>query len=116
MRRPMWTDGSGFFYVGDLRAGDRAATDSEVAAWEEARAAVVPDTALSGDFKHALFDLGWYAAVDAAAKTSGGLALILWTGASKFERFHPLVLQIAQAIGKTSDDLDELFRKTQTYQ
>ncbi len=30
----MWTDGQGFFYSGDCRAGDRAATAEEIAARE----------------------------------------------------------------------------------
>ncbi len=30
----MWTDGQGFFYSGDCRAGDRAATAQEVAEWQ----------------------------------------------------------------------------------
>lgn len=111
----MWTNGAGFLYDGDMRIGDRAATADEITAWQAAIADAVPAVAMSGDFKHALFDLGWYDAVNAAATSSGGLALILWTGASQFERAHPLVLQIAAVIGKTSDDLDELFRKTQTY-
>jgi hypothetical protein len=111
----MWTDGGGFFYVGDCRSMDRAATDAEIAAWQTARENAVPLTAPSGDFKHALFDLGWYDAVNAAAIAAGGLALILWNGASIFERNHPLVLEIATAIGKTSDDLDVLFRKTTSY-
>lgn len=29
----MWTDGNGFFYVGDCRPGDREATEAEIAAW-----------------------------------------------------------------------------------
>lgn len=29
----MWTDGNGFLYGGDLRPGDREATEMEVAAW-----------------------------------------------------------------------------------
>lgn len=36
----MWTDGEGYFYVGDQRPGDRAATPEEIAAWEDARVAL----------------------------------------------------------------------------
>jgi len=36
----LWTDGSGYFYSGDMRPGDRAATDAEVAAWQAARRAM----------------------------------------------------------------------------
>lgn len=31
----MWTDGQDFFYKGDCRSGDRAATLEEVQAWEQ---------------------------------------------------------------------------------
>lgn len=78
-------------------------------------ASLVPREALSGDFKRALYELGWYDDVVSAVTTAGGLAKVLWDGASKFERHHPLVTQIATAIGKTSADLDDLFLKTMTY-
>jgi hypothetical protein len=74
-----------------------------------------PVDASSGDFKHALFDLGWYDAVDTAAKAAGGLTLILWNSASRFEKADPMVAAIAMAIGKTADDIDTLFRKTNSY-
>lgn len=75
----------------------------------------VPQTASAGDFVSALIDLGWYDAVDAAAKAAGGKALILWNRAATFERNHAIVRAIAQAIGKTEADLDALFIKTTTY-
>lgn len=36
----MWINGQGEIYAGDCRVGDREATDEEVAAWEESRAAI----------------------------------------------------------------------------
>ena len=82
---------------------------------DASRYAPVPQVATSGDFVAALSDLGWYADVDAAANAAGGKALALWKHASAFESNHPMVISIAQAIGKTDADLDELFRKTTTY-
>lgn len=38
----MWTDGNGWVYSGDMRAGDRAATEAEIAAWNAAHAAPDP--------------------------------------------------------------------------
>lgn len=29
----MWTDGNGYFYYGDCRPGDRAATEQEIVDW-----------------------------------------------------------------------------------
>jgi len=37
----MWTDGNGFFYVGDCQVGHRAATLPEITAYEAARALLV---------------------------------------------------------------------------
>jgi len=82
----------------------------------------VPPTATSGNFMRALLELGWYddieAAVDllvSAHPVQGKLAKILWTRASVFERYHPMVIQIASMIDKTSEDLDALFRLAGTY-
>lgn len=35
----MWTDGNGFFYLGECRPGDRAATQQEIDAYNAAKAA-----------------------------------------------------------------------------
>jgi|SRR4051812_4084463 hypothetical protein len=75
----------------------------------------VPQAASSGDFMRALYELGWYDNAKAAVEMAGGLAKILWDRAATFERQHPMVAQISQAIGKNSDDLDELFRRAATY-
>lgn len=76
----------------------------------------VPPVAASGDFVAALCDLGWYAQVEAAAVAAGGKALALWRHAATFERHNPILIAMAQAIGKTDADLDALFRKTREYQ
>ena len=34
----MWTDGSGFFYLGDMQPGHRAATPEEIILWESSKA------------------------------------------------------------------------------
>ena len=75
----------------------------------------VPAFVLSGDFKRALYELGWYDDVDAACAAAGGLAEILWKGASRYERDHPLVTQIAASISKTNADIDDLFRRAATF-
>ena len=90
-------------------------TVSPLKEWFEALQNPVPATASSGDFVAALCDLGWYDMVEAAATAAGGKALALWRHAAIFERYHPLVIALAAGIGKNSDDLDTLFRKTATY-
>lgn len=89
--------------------------DVDLQAVLEAARNPVPQTASSGDFIHALYDLEWLQAVEAAVIQVDGLAEKLWNRASVFERHHPLVIQIATAIGKNSADLDDLFRKAATY-
>lgn len=88
----------------------------ELAAFLYAARNPVPATAQSGDFVAALCDLGWYAQVEAAAVAAGGKALALWRHAATFERHNPILIAMAQAIGKTDADLDTLFRKTREYQ
>jgi hypothetical protein len=87
----------------------------ELIALREAEANPVPRTAAAGDFMRALYELGWYDDAKAAVEAAGGLAQILWDRAATFERNHPLVAQTATAIGKTPDDLDDLFRKAASY-
>lgn len=75
----------------------------------------VPEVVPSGDFIRALHELGWIGDVKAAVVQASPLAQDLWAHASNFERNHELVIQIATAIGKDSEDLDELFRLAATY-
>lgn len=83
----------------------------------------IPEFARSGDFFHALIDLGWYDSIDAvisgmvaANHPQAKLAKVLWDKASRYERNNPLLIAVATAAGKTSDDLDALFRKTLEYE
>lgn len=73
-------------------------------------------TARAGDFLRALIELGLYDKVDAAVKAlpsnEGKLAQVLWARAASFERNHPLVIQIATALGV---DLDALFTLANSY-
>jgi hypothetical protein len=76
----------------------------------------VPQTASAGDFMRALIETGKYDAVDATVNamtgSDGKLAKVLWTRASVFERYHPLVVQIGPALGV---DLDALFTLANSY-
>lgn len=82
---------------------------------------VVPRTVSSGDFMRALIELGWYGSVLSVVNgmdvntPDGLLAKVLWQRASIIERFHPMLVQIARAIGKTDADLDRLFLLAGTY-
>lgn len=87
----------------------------ELGAWFFASRNRPPRTASSGDFKRALWELGWYDSVDAMARSEGGLVLILWRSTSDFPRNSPFVTQMASALGKTEEDLDALYNKTKEY-
>lgn len=82
----------------------------------------IPEFARSGDFFHALIDLGWYDQIDGvinamvqANHPQAKLAKVLWDKASRFERYHPLLIQVAQAASLTDENLDTVFRKTRDY-
>lgn len=68
----MWTDGNGFFYTGDCRVGDRAATAAEIAAWRAANAPV-PSCQLWQ--LQAVIDPATWAAIAAAVAAQGNPAV-----------------------------------------
>lgn len=110
----MWTSDGIKLYDGDCRAGDRAATVEEVAAWQAARDAAVPASVRSGQLILALDQVGKLDAVKAVVAAAGGLAADLWLHASQFDRADPLLQQLGQAAGMTSEDIDAVFRLAAT--
>jgi hypothetical protein len=60
--------------------------------------------------QRALNGLGLLAAVDAAVAQADPLTQRLWARAPFFPRSDTLVFGIAQALGKTETDLDNIFR------
>src|SRR5690606_8827582 len=59
----------------------------------------------------ALRQLGLFETVDGAIQASGDTDLIdSWEYSIGFERGHPFVQGLAQTLGKTEEDLDNLFR------
>ena len=111
----MWCDAStGALYAGDCRAGDRAATPEEIAAWQAARDAYVPPRVRSGQLILALAELDWLDAVKTAVTTASGIGPDLWVHASEFERSHPLIDDLGAAAGMTAGDIDAVFRLATT--
>ena len=53
-------------------------------------------------------------AVDAAVARADALTQRLWARAAFFPRNDPLVLAVAQALGKSAADLDDIFRLAAT--
>jgi len=101
-------------YVGDCRAGDRAATTEEIDAWQAARDAYVPPFVRSGQLILALAELDKLDAVKAAVSTAGGLYADLWIHASEFDRADPMVEQLGDAAGMSPEDIDAVFRLAAT--
>jgi len=58
--------------------------------------------------------LGLRAAVEAAVASADQNTKDAWQYAKEFERDHPLVISLAAAIGKTSEELDALFSLSAT--
>jgi hypothetical protein len=65
--------------------------------------------ATAGQLIRALSQLGLLTAVDAAVAQADALTQRLWARAPEFPRNDPMVSAIAQAIGKTQADLDNVF-------
>lgn len=84
----MWTDGNGFFYEGDCRVGDRAATDAEVAQWKATNAP--PVTVPFLQFM-ALFTAAEQAAIVSSTDVAVKLFLIEASGAGDINLADPRV-------------------------
>ncbi|HEY8136270.1 MAG TPA: hypothetical protein VIF61_00420 [Methylocystis sp.] len=102
----MWTDGNGFFYEGDRRPGDRAATDAEVAAWQAANAPVLSCTALQ--FRLALNQIGLRKQVEDYVAGADQDTKDWWAYSQTIHADNPLLLNAAAspAINKTRADID----------
>jgi len=107
----MWINSQNQLYIGDCAQGDREATAEEIAAWEAARTRQAID-ALTIDprqIRHALTELGLRTEVEAAIASSSQDLKDWWEFAQSFERNHPMVVGMGQALGKTPAELDAVF-------
>ena len=57
----------------------------------------------------ALIEIGLYDAATAAISSAGQAAMIEWEYATQIERGHPLVAAMAAALGRSEQDIDNLF-------
>lgn len=69
----------------------------------------VPQSISRMQAKQALLAAGTLTAVEAAMASAPAAVQIYWADASHFHRDHPVLEQMAGALGMTSDDLDALF-------
>lgn len=104
----MWINAQGGLYMGDMAAGDRAATTEEIATWEAGRAAAsVPRTVTASGILRALDARGLLEAVDAVVGQSDDLMKRLWERAPNFDRHDSMVVAVARFVGM-EDQLDAL--------
>lgn len=103
-------------YFGQQRPGQEQVADNapELLAFWQALFDPVPGQVSAGQFLRALNQQGLLAAVDAAVAQADTLTQRLYSRAPFFLRNDPEVTAIATAIGKTSADLDNLFRLAAT--
>ena len=77
---------------------------------EAARLASIPHSLTRRQFKLTLIRLGLYETVESMISASADLELrITYQEAQDFERTHPMILQMAESLGKTDAELDDLF-------
>jgi len=70
----------------------------------------VPESVGAGQFIRALDNVGLLGQVDAAVVQADALTQRLWARASVFPRNDPMIAAVAQALGKSSTELDNIFR------
>ena len=105
----MWIDSNGDLYVGDMRAGDRAATMGEIVAWKNRR--VVPQSVSRFQAQAALHQAGHLFAIESLMvdPETPALARLAWENAQEFKRTSPTVQAMAAALGLTDSQIDDLF-------
>jgi hypothetical protein len=70
----------------------------------------VPESVTAGQFIRALDNVGLLGQVDAVVARADPLTKRLWARASTFPRKDPMIEAVAGALGKSSTDLDNIFR------
>jgi len=71
----------------------------------------VPSAVSMFQARAALLAAGLYEAVDAAIQQAGGVNLVAWEYATEVRRDSPLVAAMAQQLGLTDEQVDQLFRQ-----
>ena len=71
----------------------------------------VPSAVSMFQARAALLAAGLYEAVDAAIQQAGGVNLVAWEYATEVRRDSPMVQAMAQQLGLTDEQVDDLFRQ-----
>jgi predicted lipid carrier protein YhbT len=100
-------DGKGWRAVAD--ASELAAGETFSATLPQSVSSDVPSAVYSWQMRRALSQQGLRDVVEAAVAQSSQDVQDMWQFTTEHHRDNPMVAQIAQAIGKTEDDIDALF-------
>ena len=107
----MWTNGSGDFYEGECRAGDREATTEEIEAWQRDVAAIVPTEVSNFQLRAALAEAEL--SVDfktyMEGRTAGDLAVLAWYFEPRVPREGLVVEALYDGLDLDHGEVDELF-------
>lgn len=98
------------------REGQEETADDhpDLAAYNERLTNPVPAQVSAGQLIKALGELGLLVAVDAAVAQADAMTQRLWARAAFFPRNDPVVVATGGALGKTSAELDDIFRLAAT--
>ena len=89
---------------------DNLSAEQIAANAEAARIASIPRSLTRRQFKLTLIRLGLFETVENMIAASDDLELrVTYQEAQDFERDHPMILQMAESLGKTDAELDDLF-------
>jgi len=106
----LWTDGNGFFYLGDMRLGDRPVIESDI----------VPNpskvvSCSAWQIRKALNALNLRAIVEDNVEASDNQELKDgWKHASIFFNNDPFVIQMGLSIGKTNEEVTNIIEYANT--
>ena len=103
----MWTDNNGFFYEGDCRIGDRAATESEVAAFKASQRYFIRVS--PWQIRKALNQLGLRQAVEDAVAAGSQDIKDGWEFATELVENDSFVIELGQVLGKSDEELHAVF-------
>lgn len=93
----------------DFEGSSRLATELEISAAHAAYARAQIPTVTAAQFRLALLDSGLLDSVEEFVTTAPRDIQLNWEYRLEFERNHPLVAATAYALGKTDEELDQLF-------
>lgn len=98
-------------YAGERPTLAQVEARREEIEYEQSRVKLV----MARQLRLALLQIGILDIVDGAMQSAERATRIEWEYATQFERDHPMVEQMGQALGKTAREIDDLFALAATF-